>query len=110
MITALAVTLTALFVALGAAKVAAATPMRAAATHLGMTVQQYRVIGVLELAGATGMCVGLAMHPIGVLAAAGLMVLLSGAAVAHARRGDAVARSAIPVLVGAAVLAYAVLL
>ena len=42
------------FVALGAAKILAAAPMRGRAAHAGFSVDAYRRIGVLEIAGAVG--------------------------------------------------------
>ena len=44
---------------LGAAKILAVPPMRAAAAHVGFSVAAYRRIGVLEVAGAVGLLVGL---------------------------------------------------
>ena len=83
-----AVLVAAAFLALGAAKVAAVGPMRARAAHLGYLVRSYQAIGVLELAGALGVLVGLALPWIGALAGTGLLLLLAGAVVAHLRNGD----------------------
>jgi hypothetical protein len=110
MITVLAVVLAIVFGVLGAAKLAAVPAMRAAAAHLGLTVGQYRVIGALELAGAIGVLVGLAVPPIGIAAAVGLGLLLLGAVAAHVRNRDAASRIAVPVAVAAVVTAYAVVL
>jgi hypothetical protein len=78
----------ALFLVLGGAKVAAVAPMRARAAHLGYSTRAYQAIGGLEVAGAVGVLVGLALPPIGALAGAGLLLLLAGAVVAHLRNGD----------------------
>ena len=85
---ALAAMVGAFFLALGAAKVAAVAPMRARAAHLGYATRSYQAIGVLEIAGAIGVLLGLIAPPIGPLAAAGLLLLLAGAVVAHLRNGD----------------------
>lgn len=53
MTTALGIVLAVLFAVLGIAKLASVPAMRAAATHLGYTTDQYRVIGALEIAGAS---------------------------------------------------------
>jgi hypothetical protein len=44
-----------------------------------LAVAQYRAIGLLELAGAAGVGIGLAYIPLGGAAAAGLILLLTGA-------------------------------
>jgi len=104
----LAVVLAVVFGVAGIAKIAAAPPMRTAARHLGFTVEQYRLIGVLELAGAVGLLVGLAVPAVGVAAAIGLGLLLIGAGAAHVVRRDAASRVAVPLALVAAVAAYGV--
>ncbi|MFF7073783.1 DoxX family protein [Streptomyces pseudovenezuelae] len=86
--TILAVTLSLVFLPLGLAKIAALPFMRQAAAHLGMSPGHYRVIGMLETAGAAGLLLGLATVPLGVAAAGGLTVLMAAAAVVHLRHGD----------------------
>lgn len=93
----LAAVLAAGFAAIGAAKVLALPAMRERAARFGFTVAAYRRIGILEWAGAAGVLVGLVAPLIGLLAAAGLLALLAGALVAHARHGDGV-REAVPAL------------
>jgi DoxX-like family len=56
--------------------------------HLGVKPAQWRVIGLLELAGVVGVLVGLAWWPIGVAAAIGLALLVLGAIVFHVRASD----------------------
>ena len=68
-----------MFFALGSAKVLALAPMRARAAHLGFSTDAYRAIGALEIAGAAGVLLGLAVPPLGALAAVGLLLLLAGA-------------------------------
>ena len=65
----LAVVLAVVFGVAGTAKIGGAPVMRTAAQHLGYSVDQYRVIGALELAGAIGLLVGLVAPAIGVVAA-----------------------------------------
>jgi len=59
--------------------------------HLGVKPAQWRVIGLLELAGVAGVLAGLAWAPIGVAAAIGLALLTLGAIVFHRRASDSAA-------------------
>lgn len=88
--TVLGLVLAVFFGALGSAKVMAVPAMRARAAHLALPVKVYRGIGSLELAGAAGMLVGIAVPALGALAAVGLLLLLAGALVAHVRNHDRV--------------------
>ena len=92
------------FIAAGAAKILAVPPMQAAAAHAGCTVAAYRRIGVLEVAGALGVLVGLIRPLLGGLAGAGLLLLLAGAVVTHLRSGDGL-RKLTPAVVSAALVA-----
>ena len=67
--------------------------------HLGVKPMQWRVIGLLELAGVVGVLVGLALAPIGVAAAVGLALLLLGAIIFHVRAADSAADMA-PAVIG----------
>jgi DoxX-like family len=67
--------------------------------HLGVKPVQWRVIGLLELAGVAGVLVGLVWPPIGVAAAIGLALLVLGAIVFHVRASDSVADTA-PAVIG----------
>jgi DoxX-like family len=67
--------------------------------HLGVTPAQWRMIGILELAGVAGVLVGLAWAPIGVAAAIGLSLLALGAIVFHGRAADSAADTA-PAVIG----------
>ena len=67
--------------------------------HLGVKPVQWRLIGLLELAGVAGVLVGLARPPIGVAAAIGLALLVLGAIVFHVRASDSVADTA-PAVIG----------
>ena len=106
MTTALGILLAVLFAVLGIAKLAAAPAMRAAAAHLGYPTDQYRAIGALEIAGAIGTVIGLKVAGIGIAAAVGLVLLMLGAAGAHAKNHDAAARIIVPTAVAALAAAY----
>jgi hypothetical protein len=99
-----AAVITLIFALLGLAKVVAVTPMRALATEAGLSVEAYRGIGALEVAGAVGVALGPAVPLLGILAGAGLLLLLAGAVFTHARNGDKPRRFT-PALVCAALVA-----
>lgn len=63
-------------------------PTRATSARLGIDERRFGMIGVLQLLGAVGLLVGLAWWPLGVAAAAGLILLMLGAIVTHVRVGD----------------------
>jgi hypothetical protein len=67
--------------------------------HLGVKPVQWRLIGLLELAGVAGVLVGLVWPPIGVAAAIGLALLVLGAIVFHVRASDSVPDMA-PAVIG----------
>ena len=98
-----------LFAALGAMKVAAVPAMVERAQHVGFTATSYRYIGLLELAGAAGIALGVVIPWLGVVAAVGLLLLLAGALVAHRRSGDRGRDVAPAVVAGVAVLGYLIL-
>ena len=62
--------------------------MRDAAAHFGIPWERYRLIGVLELAGAAGVLVGFALTVLGAAAAIGLTLLMIAAVTTHRRAGD----------------------
>ena len=105
----LAGALVVVFGLLGAAKLAAVPAMRVRAEHVGMTVDAYRRIGVLELLGVLGILAGTVVPVIGVLAAGGLVLLLGGAVTVHLRNGDGVPELAPAVVVGLLSLTFLVL-
>ncbi|WP_327010592.1 DoxX family protein [Dactylosporangium sp. NBC_01737] len=105
----LAVLLALIFSALGTAKILALQPMRALAAEAGFSTAAYRRIGVLEVAAAVGLFTGLIEPLIGVLAGVGLLLLLSGAVVAHLRKGQGPQKFAAAVVVGLLVAAYLVI-
>ena len=84
-----------------AAKLAGHPRMRHAAAHVGIAWRRDRLIGVAELAAAAGILAGLVWRPAGLLAAAGMVLLLLGALIVHRRSHDHV-REAVPALVALA--------
>lgn len=101
--------LAAIFLFAGSPKVLALPFAAKQAEHLGISVSNYRLIGLAEYAGAAGLLVGLWWPPIGVLAAAGLAVLMFGAAIAHLRVKDPVLMAVPAVVLGVAVVGVLVL-
>jgi hypothetical protein len=95
-----------IFFTLGTAKVVALQPMRARATEVGFSTMAYRRIGLLEVAGATGLLLGSVEPLIGALAGAGLLLLLGGAVVAHLRNRDGPRKLAPALVCGVLVAAY----
>ncbi|MFD4599849.1 DoxX family protein [Streptomyces sp. NPDC058464] len=91
------------FLAVGVPKLLALAPMRELAAKSGYSVGAYRVIGALEIAGAAGIALGLAVPLLGGLAGAGLLILMAGAVITHVRGGDA--RGIAPALVSAVLVA-----
>jgi uncharacterized membrane protein YphA (DoxX/SURF4 family) len=79
--------------------------MRESATKFGIPWRRYRLIAVPELAAAAGVLVGLFWRPAGLLAAAGMTLLLLGALIAHRRAHDRIS-DMLPVLVGLVVVVY----
>jgi hypothetical protein len=94
------------FAATGTAKLAAVPGMRAKAKHVGFSVSAYRRIGFLEVLAALGLIVGAFVPVIGAAAAAGLLVLLGGAIVAHLRNGDGVREIAPAVVLSLVALTF----
>ncbi len=94
------------FAVLGASKIRAVPSMQARAAHVGFSVGAYQRIGVLEVAGAAGILLGLAIPPLGLLAAAGLLLLMVGALGAHLRQHDGVAEVAPALVVSVLLVAY----
>ncbi|MEU9449910.1 DoxX family protein [Streptomyces sp. NPDC048277] len=97
------------FVAAGLPKALVRPSAEAEARHLGYSVLALRVIGLLELAGAAGVVLGLWLRPLGVTAVAALLVLLAGAVRAHLRVKDALKTIVPAALFGAVALAVLLL-
>ena len=81
------------FVFLGASvgKLTQAQAQVGTAERLHIPWAHYRLIGIPELAASVGLVVGMAIAPLGVAAAIGLAMLMSGAAAMRLRAGDAAA-------------------
>lgn len=95
----------------GAAKLTGHPKMRDSAARFGIRWHRYRLIGVAEIAAASGVLIGLWWHPLGVAAAAGMAVLLIGALITHRWANDAgkeMAPALIALVVTVAYLAVAV--
>src|SRR5256885_7565037 len=100
--------LAALFLAVGATKLAGLPQSLEIRDHLGVTARSGRSIGALEIAGASGAALGLALRPLGLAATGGLVLLAIGAIATHRRVGDApseAAPAAIALVLSAAALA-----
>lgn len=102
MTTAISIVLALLFAATAAGKLTGHTASLAMRDHLNVPAVRWQQIGVLELAGAAGVLIGLALSPLGIAAAAGLVLLSLGAIATHVRAGDK------PVAAAPAVLALAI--
>ena len=77
--------------------------------QLGISATNWRVIGLLELAGVIGVLVGLWWPPIGIAAATGLALLSLGAVISHVRASDGAAQS-VPAAIGLALAIAAIVL
>jgi hypothetical protein len=97
------------FAALGSAKLAAVPAMRDKAEHVGFSVAAYRRIGLLEILAVLGLLVGAVIPLIGILAAAGLILLLGGAMIAHLRNGDGLRELAPALVLGALAAVFIIL-
>jgi uncharacterized membrane protein YphA (DoxX/SURF4 family) len=80
--------------------------MRQSAEHFGIRWPRYRLIGVAELAAAAGVLAGLWWHPLGIAAAAGMTLLLTGALITHRRAADSGKEMAPALLSLAITIAY----
>jgi DoxX-like family len=81
MFTVVSLLLAALCLLPAAGKLTGHPKMRQSAEHFGILWPRYRLIGVAELAAAMGALAGLRWHPLGLAAAAGMVLLLLGAPV-----------------------------
>ena len=72
----------------GAAKLAGHPKMQESASRFGIRWRHYRLIGVAELAAASGVLAGLWWHPLGLAAAAGMTLLLIEAVITDRRAAD----------------------
>ena len=91
-----------------AGKLTGQPKMRHAAAHFGIPWPRYRLIGVAELAAAGGVLAGLWWHPLGLAAAAGMVLLLLGALITHRRAADSGKETAPALIALAVTIAYLV--
>jgi uncharacterized membrane protein YphA (DoxX/SURF4 family) len=96
----LSILLAVAFIGAGVSKLTGQSAMRDAATHFGITWERYRLIGVLEVAGAAGVLLGLAVTALGALAALGLTLLMIAALATHRRASDPPAQMAPATVLG----------
>lgn len=99
--TGLSIALAVASLASGTAKVAGVEAMRADARRFGIRFTSYRIVGSLELAAAAGLAAGLFIGVLGIAASTGLVALMIGAVVVHARVKDPIAKTVAPIAVGA---------
>ncbi|MEZ0364830.1 DoxX family protein [Mycobacterium sp. pUA109] len=92
------IALAVLFGAAGTVNTLYLAPARKEGQHFHMPPELSRFVGLCQLAAATGLIGGLCWRPLGVAAAAGLMLLMVGAVIMHRRVGDSM-ESMLPGLV-----------
>ncbi|MFE4228814.1 DoxX family protein [Arthrobacter sp. NPDC056886] len=109
MIVVLTIALVGCFTMLGLAKVLGAAGMPARAAHVGFTSASFRRIGALELLAVLGLLLGLVLPWIGLAAAVGLLLLMTGACITHLRKGDGPREIAPAVAMMAGLVGYLVL-
>ena len=103
---ALSILLTAAYLVPASAKLLGHPKMQKSAAHFGIPWRHYRLIGVAELAAAAGVLIGLWWHPLGVAAAAGMVLLLIGALITHRRALDSAKEMAPALLTLAITITY----
>jgi uncharacterized membrane protein YphA (DoxX/SURF4 family) len=108
MFTAVSLLLAAACLVPASAKLLGHPKMQKAAAHFGIPWRRYRLIGVAELAAAAGVLAGLWWHPLGVAAAAGMVLLLLAALLTHRRALDPAKEMAPALLALAITIAYLV--
>lgn len=78
------------FLAVGIAKLRATEHVNTTMDGLRVTPGLRNIIGTLEILGAVGVIAGLWLEPLGVVAAAGLVLLTIGAIIFHVRARESV--------------------
>lgn len=101
----LTLVLAAVFVGTAVPKLTGQAQMRERMDHLGVSPGLTRVLGVLELAAVAGLLLGLLWPPLGIAAAIGLALQMTGAVVYHARAKDPAAMILTPAIFAVAALA-----
>jgi hypothetical protein len=108
MFTMMSILLAALCLLPSFAKLSGQPAMQASADHFGIEWPRYRLIGVAELAAAVGVLAGLAWPPLGLAAAAGMAILVTGAVAMHLRKGDTLKHMAPALVILVVTVAYLV--
>lgn len=72
----------------GAGKLLSASQQVKTAEHLNIPWPRFRLIGIAELSASGGLLTGLAITPLGVAAAGGLVLLMAGALAFRLRAHD----------------------
>jgi uncharacterized membrane protein YphA (DoxX/SURF4 family) len=106
MFTALSLLLAAACLLPGSAKLLGHPKMQKSAAYFGIPWRRYQLMGAAELAAGAGVLIGLWWHPLGVAAAAGMVLLLIGALITHRRALDSAKEMAPALLALAITLAY----
>ncbi|MDQ6658349.1 MAG: DoxX family protein [Actinomycetota bacterium] len=94
------IVLAVVFLGAGVSKITKQKQMVDTAAHLGFSVTQYQGIGALEVAAVVGLIVGLFWKPLGIAAAIGLVLMMIGALVFHAKAKDGPKIMSAPALLG----------
>ncbi|GGM71580.1 hypothetical protein GCM10012275_47550 [Longimycelium tulufanense] len=76
------------FLAIGGPKALALESATRRTVEMGLDTRMMRLTGILEVAAVVGLVAGLWVRWLGLAAAVGLVLLMLGALVFHARRGD----------------------
>lgn len=99
-VTAVLSALLAVGLAIGGAKKLStdADEMMSELDRLGVSTRLARLIGVLEILGAAGLVIGLWIGPLGIAAAAGLVLLMTGAVIYHVRARDTAKKTMPPAI------------
>ena len=98
-----------LFLATAVGKLTGQRASIASRDHLAIAPVRWQQIGLLEVAGAAGVLIGLTLRPLGIASAAGLVLLSLGAIATHVRAGDKPA-AALPAIAALALASAAFIL
>lgn len=77
--------------------------------HLGFSPNSFRLLGVVQVAGAVALAIGVFWEPLASAAAIGFALMVIGAVIAHVRAVDPAAKVAPAAFFGLASIATAVL-
>jgi len=89
----LSILLAALYLGSGIAKLTGAEAFRKDAERFGFSYGTFRIIGLLEVAAAAGLIIGLWVTALAVAAAIGLVLLMIGGFITHMRVKDPMGKS-----------------